>query len=76
MFRRIRQYNYIKKIRKIMKETSYLRFLVLNNYKESAAIDLINDKISMEFYKKVFYGGDMTRHYTEVNFVYITNYKF
>jgi hypothetical protein len=76
MFKRIRQYNYIKKIRKTMKETSLLRFLILNNYKERAAIDLINDKISMDFYKKVFYGGDMTRHYTEANFAYIINYKF
>ena len=76
MFKRIRQYNYIKKIRKTMENTSPLRFLALNGYKQSAAFDLINDKISMDFYKKVFCDGDMTHHYTEVNFAYIVNYKF
>lgn len=76
MFKRIRQYNYIKKIRKTMKETSTLRFLVLNGYKKSAALDLMDDKISMDFYKKVFYDGDIPQHYTKTNFEYIINYKF
>ena len=76
MFKRIRQYNYIKKIRKTMKNTSSLRFLILNGYKKSAALDLMDDKISMDFYKKVFYCGDVPQHYTKANFAYITNYKF
>jgi hypothetical protein len=76
MLKKIRQYCYIRKIRKEMFKTSILRFLTLNTYQSQAAQDLLNNKISEDFYTSVFCGGDMTHHYTEVNTNYILSYKF
>ena len=76
MFKRIHEYNYIKKIRKTMAQTSLLKYLILNGYRNSACQDLLRNRISEDFYKTIFCGGDAQHHYTEVNATAIQNYKF
>ena len=79
MLKRIRQYNYIKKVRKEMKEEGYLKYLGLNGIQSSAAADVFAGKIDMDFYADVFYVDTIrgeSGHYTEANKDYIMNYKF
>ena len=76
MFKRIYEYYYIKKIRKAMAQTSMLKYLILNGYRHSACQDLLRNRISEDFYKSIFVGGDVQHHYTEVNAEAIQNYKF
>lgn len=76
MFKRIRQYNYIMKIRKAMTMESMIKYLHLNNIKSKAARDCMYDRITTEFYKDIFLGGNMSHHYIEVNKEKILNYKF
>ena len=73
---RIRQYVYIILIRKAMCDTSLVRFLVLNRYKELAAYDFLDNRISREFYISIFLGGDAEKHYSEVNAEKIKNYTY
>ena len=76
MFKRIHEYNYIKKIRKVMAQTSMLKYLILNGYRHSACQDLLRNRISEDFYKTIFCGGDAQLHYTEINAENIKNYTF
>ena len=76
MLKRIRQYNYIKKIRKVMEREGNLKYLGLNGIKSDAAADVFAEKIDINFYIAVFHGETMCTHYTEVNKDYIMNYKF
>ena len=76
MFKRIRQYNYIRKIRKCMEEESMIKWLKLNTIETSATVDLLIGRITSEFYRSVFTGGDINNHYSEVNAEYIKNYRF
>ena len=76
MFKRIHEYIYIKKIRKAMAQTSILKYLILNGYRNSACQDLFRNRISEDFYKTIFCGGDVQHHYTEVNAEAIQSYKF
>lgn len=73
---RVRQYMYIILIRKAMCDTSLVRFLVLNRYKELAAYDFLDNRISREFYTSIFLGGDAEKHYSEVNAEKIKNYTY
>ena len=79
MLKRIRQYNYIKKIRKVMEREDNLKYLGLNGIKSDAAADVFAEKIDMDFYSAVFHvytSRGESGHYTEVNKDYIMNYKF
>ena len=76
MFKRIREYNYIRKIRKTMEDATMLKYLKLNGYKTQACHDMIDERISEEFYKTIFVGGTAKLHYTEVNAENIKNYTF
>jgi hypothetical protein len=76
MFKKIREYNYIRKIRKTMEDTSMLKYLKLNGYKTQACHDMINGRISEKFYKTIFVGGTANLHYTKVNAENIENYTF
>jgi hypothetical protein len=76
MFKKIREYRYIRKIRKAMAEPTMLKYLKLNGYKTRASYDLIDERISAEFYKAIFVGGTTQLHYTEVNAENINNYTF
>lgn len=71
---RYRERDYIEKIQKTMSEASLLRYLTLNSLKDKAAQDLIHDKITEEFYTKIFCGGDMYNHWSEKNKETITTY--
>lgn len=76
MFKKMRERAIIKKIQKIKKRDGnhWLSYLSLNTIQSKAAAQLINDKISLEFYKKVFHGGDMYNHWSDVNADFISNY--
>lgn len=76
MFKRVRQYNYIRKIRKSMEEESTIKWLKLNSIQTSASVDLLIGRITSEFYRSVFTGGNIDNYYSEVNAEYIKNYKF
>lgn len=55
MFKRIRQYNYIRKIRKCMEEEDpAIKSLKLNAIQTSATVDLFIGRITSEFYRSVF----------------------
>ncbi len=73
---RLRQYVYIILIRKAMCDSSLTRFLVLNRYKELAAYDYLDNRISREFYTSIFCGGNAEKHYSEVNAEKIINYSY
>ncbi len=76
MFKKIREYRYIRKIRKAMEESMVLKYLKLNGYKAQACRDMIDGRISVEFYKAIFCGETIQLHYTEVNAENIKNYTF
>lgn len=75
MFNKMREKQYIAKIKKEMDKTSMLKYISLNSLKSAAASDLLNGKISEEFYYNVFGNSDMYNHYTEVNYDYIMSYQ-
>ena len=55
MFKKIREYNYIRKIRKCMKEEdSAIKSLKLNSIETSATVDLLIGRITSTFYRSVF----------------------
>lgn len=74
--KKFREKRIIKKIQKIQKESSadWIKFLSLNSVKSHAAALVLDDKISLEFYKAVFHGGDLYNHWSKVNAEYINNF--
>jgi hypothetical protein len=54
-------------LRKNIDNKSLLRGMIMNNIKSRAANELLNEKISEAFYKKMFYGGDAQTPWWEVN---------
>lgn len=77
MFKRIRQYIYIQKIRITLSvKNSHLKYLMLDKYKSNATRDFIHSRITGDFYYNVFCNETPSCHYTEVNAEAIKNYKF
>lgn len=74
MFNKMRENYIIHKIQRTMKNSSLLDFIELNTIKEDSACLLMQNKISADFYKKVFIGGDINHHWSQVNKNYILNY--
>lgn len=72
---RLFEKTYIRMIKEEMIKEDYIKYLSLNTLKSKAAADLMKGKISHDFYKNVFLGGDISHHYTEVNKDFIKNYK-
>lgn len=74
--KKIRENAIILKIQKIKKEqgTHWLSYFELNAIKSKAAENVMKNKISLEFYKNVFNGGDISHHWSDVNIEYIMNY--
>ena len=74
--KRIRENAIILKIQKIKREqgTHWLSYLELNAIQSKAAESMMKNKISLEFYKSVFSGGDASHHWSDVNIEYIMNY--
>lgn len=54
-------------LRKNINNKSLLQGLTMNSIQSRAATELINGKISAEFYKKMFCGGDAKTPWWEVN---------
>lgn len=55
MFKKIRQYNYIRKIYKCMEEKDpAIRSLKFKTVETSATVDLLIGRITPEFYRSVF----------------------
>ena len=55
MFKKIRQYNYIRKIYKCMEEKDpKIRSLKFNAIETSATVDLLIGRITPKFYRSVF----------------------
>lgn len=55
MFKKIRQYNYIRKIYKCMEEKDpKIRSLKFNTIETSATVDLLIGRITPEFYRSIF----------------------
>ena len=72
MFKKFTEKRILKKIRKIDSEnSSCLKYLTLNGIKSDAAILLMRGRISEEFYRKVFIGGKLQKHWSEVNHDFI-----
>lgn len=69
----IKEKKLVKEIRNAMNDTSTLRFLVLNTIRSEAAALVMRNKISFDFYKKVFI-SDTNEHWSEANRDYILNY--
>lgn len=76
MFKRIRQYIYIQKIREAMSQNNFSKYFILNGYKSDASHDLIQGRITEDFYYSIFCNETPSRHYTEVNAEAIKNYRF
>lgn len=69
----IKEKRLIKEIRKAMNDTSALRFFVLNTIRSEAASLVMKNKISFDFYKKVFI-SETNEHWSEANRDYILNF--
>lgn len=54
-------------LRKHINDHSLLQGLTMNNIQSRAAIELMDGKISAEFYHKMFCGGDAKTPWWEVN---------
>lgn len=74
MFNKVRENHIIIQIQKEMKKDSLLKYLALNAIKDKAVYQVLNNKISDDFYKNVFCGGNINNHYSKVNYDYIMNY--
>lgn len=71
-----REVKIIVKIRKEMQRADLLSYVRLNNIKSKTADLVMRNKIRGEFYRKVFLGGTMSKHWSEVNKEYILNYPY
>ena len=54
-------------LRKNINDKSLVKGLTMNNIRSRASIELMNGKISEEFYRKMFVGGNIQTPYWEVN---------
>ena len=54
-------------LRKHIDDNDLMQGLVMNNIRRQAAIELLNGKISKDFYKRMFSGGDANTPWWEVN---------
>jgi hypothetical protein len=74
--KKFREKRIIRKIQKIQREniSDWIKYLSLNSIQSHAAALVLDDKISLEFYKAVFHGGDLYNHWSDVNAEYINNF--